>query len=604
MNTHSLLLSAAVAGLISSSSVAQSLPDMLVTASRSADTSDDTLASVTVFNRQDIERMQAHSLPELLHRVPGVDVISNGGLGQPASLFMRGTNSDHVLLLINGVKVGSPTLGNASLHLLPLDAIERIEIVRGSRSSLYGSEAIGGVIQIFTRTSQPSAWQAYAGYGANSTYKTGISYAGHTARTHYYLSASHLNSEGFNACRGDTSSGCFTLEPDDDGYDNTSFSSRLSYQLSSALRLSGHALRSEGHTEFDSSFQNEADYQQAVWGIDMDWQWAASWLTRLSYSEAVDDANNTGHQMGESVFDTRRTQWNWHNEWQLGQAHEIVFGYEFMQDEVDSSTAYTVNSRDNHGYYAQYRYLGRSWDVQAALRQDDNQQFGQHTTGNIALGISLANDLRAFLSYSTAFAAPTFNDLYFPGFSNPHLTPEQSKSLELGLSQTQKHLEWHLSLYQTEIENLISTHFDAATGAFGVDNVDEARILGAEFSTAWLTASGLDVSTHITWLEANDESTDKSLARRSPLSFNLEISETVGRATATLQVFAQEHRYDDRANQRRLPGYGVVNLRWTQQLEKHWSLRTRFDNILDKQYSTAYQYNMPSRGYFVELHYQ
>ncbi len=600
MKTLSLLIPL----LSLNSAAAKPLPDMLVTASRSAETADVALASVTVLDRKAIENSQALSLPDLLRAVPGVDIVNNGGLGQPASIFMRGTNSDHVLVLINGVKIGSPTLGNASLHLLPLDSIERIEIVRGPRSGLYGSEALGGVIHIFTRNSQSTPWQAHATYGANATTHFGLSHAGGSRQTRYYLSASRLDSDGFNACRGDASSGCFTVEPDDDGYDNTSFSARLTHQWSPALRLNAHSLRSEGHTEYDSSLQNQADYLQQVWGVDVDWQLGSSWLSHISYSQATDNADNFGNNTDHSVFDTQRTQWNWQNEWQLGQAHEVIVGYELTQDEVAGSTAYTLNARDNHGYYAQYRYLGRQWDMQAALRQEDNQQFGDHLTGNFALGFTFAQQLRAFLSYATAFAAPTFNDLYYPGFSNPSLQPEEADSLEIGLSQTQDNYQWRASLYQTQIDNLISTHFDPATGAFGVDNVDAATITGAELSASWRTAGGLDVRSQITWLDATDDANDKQLARRSPLSFNVELSETIRQSTMTIQVFAQQYRYDDRANQQRLGGYGVTHVRWEQQLDKHWSVQTRIDNVLDKEYSTVYQYNMPGRSYFIGLQYK
>jgi len=593
-----------LSGLLPSMAFAtQQLPSVLVTATRSAQTADEALASVTVLDRQAIEQKQALSLPELLRGLPGVDFVSNGGLGQPASLFMRGTNSDHVLVLIDGVKVGSPTLGNASLHWLPLDSIERIEVVRGPRSGLYGAEALGGVVQIFTRAGQATPWQGYLGYGTDETYSVGVSHSGGSQRSRYFLSASQLDSQGFNACLGDMSSGCFTLEPDDDGYDNRSFSTRLTHQWSPGVRLNAHALRSEGHSAYDSSLQNEVDYVQQLWGLDADWQLSTHWLMQLSYSEAQDNADNFGNNMGHSVFDTQRNQWHWQNQWRLGEAHDVIVGYDFSQDQVDSSTAYLFDSRDNQGYYAQYQYLGAQWNLQAAVRQEDNEQFSEHTTGNLALGLTLAEQLHAFLSYGTAFAAPTFNDLYYPGFSNPKLKPESSHSLELGLSQTQTAYQWRFSLYQTNIEDLISIGFDSATGAFAVDNVDAATIQGAEFSAAWRTVSGLDISSQITWLEAKDDATQKELARRSPLTFNLEISETLAQSKATLQILAQEHRYDDRANQRRLPGYGIVNLRWERTLDSHWTFCTRFENLLNKEYSSVYHYQMPGRSYFIELRY-
>jgi vitamin B12 transporter len=252
-----------------SSTAENTLPELVVTATRTAQTVDESLASVTVISREEIDNSQALTLPEILRGVPGLDISSNGGLGKTTSVFMRGTESDHVLVLVDGLKIGSATLGNVALEHLPLSQIERIEIVRGPRSSLYGSEAIGGVIQIFTR--QGKGIQASVGMGDDRTYQVTAGLSGATKENWYSLYADHLQTEGFNDCQGNTSGGCFTIEPDDDGYDNTSFSAKLGHRFGDSVTIEAHAMQAQGHTEYDSSFDNEADFVQQVLGLKADY---------------------------------------------------------------------------------------------------------------------------------------------------------------------------------------------------------------------------------------------------------------------------------------------------------------------------------------------
>ena len=269
--------------------VGQTAP-VVVTANRVAQTADQTLASVTVIDRTEIERRQATSLPDLLRGVPGLDVTSNGPHGKLSSIFMRGTESNHTLVLIDGLEVNSPFGGATSIEFLPLSAIDRIEIVRGPRSSLYGSEAIGGVIQIFTRRGGgPTQLQLEAGAGAHQQRQYAGAVSGESGRARYSLSAGYSESEGINACEGSFSAGCFTFEPDHDGYRNSSWSARAGYRMSQTLDVEAHALHSEGHTEFDGGFANETDFREQVLGVRLQWRASDIWTSTLHLGETRDE---------------------------------------------------------------------------------------------------------------------------------------------------------------------------------------------------------------------------------------------------------------------------------------------------------------------------
>ncbi len=240
---------------------------IIVTATRTAQTADQTLASVTVITRAEIEQQQAQSVEDVLRGVPGLSLANSGGPGKATSVFLRGTNSDHVLVLIDGVKVGSATLGTTAFEELPIDQIDRIEIVRGPRSSLYGSEAIGGVIQIFTRKGGgPTTPYFSVGAGSYRTYNASAGVSGGGTRGWYNFSANDDHTAGINACKGSLTAGCFAIEPDKDGYRNASGTVRAGYRFDNGTEVDFHALRAQGSTAFDGSFVNAAQFAQQVVG--------------------------------------------------------------------------------------------------------------------------------------------------------------------------------------------------------------------------------------------------------------------------------------------------------------------------------------------------
>lgn len=575
-----------------------------VTATRTTQKVEDSLSSTTVITRHDIERQQVRSVQELLTGLPGIGITNNGGAGKVSTLFLRGTESDHVLVLIDGIKVGSATAGTTAFQDIPVDQIERIEIVRGPRSSLYGSEAIGGVIQIFTRKGTGASKPFFSlGVGSNDTYSASAGISGGGERSWYSLSASGLDTEGFNSCNGTLSAGCYTFEADKDGYQNISGALRAGYQFDNGLKIDANALRSTGESEFDGSSTNESETVQEVIGTTLHYSPLDIWHLSLTVGRSQDQSDSFKDGVYKNRFNTRRESLSWQNDIAIAKGHLLSLGLDYLDDQVESSTAYTVSSRNNTGLFAQYQANLADYDVQLSLRQDDNQQFGTHTTGGAGLGYALSKTLRLTGTIGTAYKAPSFNELYYPGYGNANLQPEASRSVELGLRGQTKNGQWSLNAYETSIDDMIA--YSSIT--FGPANINKARIRGLE--AALITQlDGWIVNTNLTLLDPRNLSTSatagKVLPRRSKQSLRLDVDRQFDHYSygATLRAVGQ--RYDNLANTQRLAAYGIIDLRAEYQLAKDWQIQGRIENLLDKDYETAALYNQPGLGLYLTLRYQ
>lgn len=583
------------------------IPTIIITASRTAQTADETLSSVTVITRKEIERQQAQSVQDLLHGIPGVDIANNGGPGKATSVFLRGTESDHVLVLIDGVKAGSATLGTTAFQHIPVEQIERIEIVRGPRSSLYGSEAIGGVIQIFTRKGGGALKPFFSiGGGSYGTYNASAGLSGGGERGWFSLSVSGIDTEGFNACDGKPSpggAGCFTTEPDKDGYHNLSGSLRAGYRFDNGLEMDVHALRTTGETEFDGSFVNESESVQQVFGGTLRFSPTDLWDITLTAGRSRDESDNFKDGVFQSRFDTERDTVTFQNDFAIATEHLLTVGADYQDDWVDGTTAYTISSRDNTGLFAQYQGMFGDHDLQLSLRRDDNEQFGNRNTGGAGWGYALGEGLRLTASYGTAFKAPTFNELYFPGFGNPNLRPEESRSFELGLSGKANWGNWSLNAYETRIDDLIA--FDAST--FAPANIDQARIRGLE-AVLGSRLGNWDLNANLTLLDPENRSGGANdgnvLPRRARQSLRLDAERDFGRYRLGATLLAAGKRYDDLANTRELGGYSTIDLRAEYALTEDWRVQARVENLLDKDYETAAFFNQPGRSLYLTLRYQ
>ena len=577
---------------------------LIVSATRTAQSAEQTLSSVSVITRADIERLQAHSVQDVLRGLPGMAISNNGGPGKQTSLFLRGTESDHVMMLIDGVKVGSATAGLFAIQDLPIDQIERIEVVRGPRASLYGSEAIGGVIQIFTRRGggelRPSA---RVGIGSRGTREASASVSAGGERGWFSLGGSAQSTDGFDSCRGSLVAGCFTVEPDRDGYRNRSISGRAGYRFDNGLEVEGHVLRTSAEVEFDGAFQNESENRQAIHGARLAYSPLRRWRLSLSAGHARDEADSFKDAVFASQFITRRESVSLQNDIELAPGHLAVLGFDHQRDRVSGSTAYTVTSRRNRGLFGQYLGNFGEHDLEASLRHDDNQQFGASNSGSAAWGWQFHRAAGLVASYGTAFKAPSFNELYFPGFGNPNLSPEESRTVELALRGTLGALRAQLSVFQTDIDDLIS--FDAAT--FAPANIGRSRIRGLEATVTGQVAL-FDVSASLSVLDPRNRditaNRGNQLPRRPRQVLRVDVDRAFGSGLLGSTVHAEGSRYDDLANTRRLGGFVTLDLRATYRIDDAWSVQARVENLLDKQYETAGLFNQAGRGAFISLRYQ
>jgi vitamin B12 transporter len=587
---------------------ADALDRVVVTASRIAEPADAALAAVTVIDRARIERLQPSSLPDLLRGLPGVSLANNGGAGKATSLFLRGTESDHTLVLVDGLRIGSATSGGAALQDIPVDQIERIEIVRGPFSSLYGSDAIGGVIQIFTR--RPASGFApnlSVGAGSFDTQRASAGVGGRGDAGWYAVQAAHETTGGINAYRGDPSRARpeSWLDADEDGYRNTSLSLRAGTRVGQAWTLEGHALRAEGFNEYDGSINNASDSVQQVAGARV--RFAPGETLALTFNAGRTADRSDAYQRGafSSRFDTLRELGSLQADIEAGAGTASV-GIDWKRDEVDSSTPYAVASRITRGGFGQWRQDIGAHALQFSARHDDDAQFGGQSTGSASWGWGFAPGLRLSASLGSAYKAPTFNELYFPGYGIPTLRPETSRSAELGLKGRGDVLGWSVHAFQTRIDDLIV--YNPAIPPFGgPDNIDRARIRGLE-ATADGDLAGWAVRASATWLDPRNASggvlTGKVLPRRARVAGRVDLDRRFGAFSAGASVSGAGDRFDDVANRRRLGGYALTDLRLGYDLARDWSLQLTATNVFDRRYETASFYNQPGRGAFLGLRYR
>lgn len=578
---------------------------IIVTATRTAQTAEESLASVTVISRKEIERQQARSIQDLFRGVLGINVTNNGGPGKGTFLHMRGTESDHVLVLIDGIKAGSATSGTTAFENIPIEQIERIEIVRGPRSSLYGSEAIGGVIQIFTRKGVGEGIKPSFSFGGGSysTLNGSVGLSGGGKQGWFNMTVSGIGTSGFNACSGSDTAGCFTNEPDRDGYRNVAGSARAGYRFQNGLEIEGNFMHSAGKTEFDGSFVNKAVIAQQVFGGSARFSPFDFWRVNVIAGRSRDDANNYLNKVFMTRFDTTRDTITWQNDFTLHPNHQLTVGTDYQHDQVSSTEAFTVNSRSNWGVFSQYLASIAAHSVQLSLRHDDNQQFGSRVTGGAGWGYAITDRIRLLASFGSAFKAPTFNELFFPGFGNANLKPEESRSFEFGVRGNPDWGNWSLNVYETRVDELIA--FDASILAPA--NIDQARIRGLE-AVLGTQIKGWQFNGNLTFLDPENRSSGLNkgniLPRRSEQSFRLDIDRQFGRYRVGAMFLAEGERFDDLANTRKLDSYVKFDLRAEYIMSKHWRLLGRIENLFNEHYETAAFFNQPGRNFFATLRYQ
>jgi len=589
------------------------LPDTVVTATRSETDPKELATAITVYTRKDIERLQVRTLPDLFKGSLGIDIAQNGGYGQPTSLFMRGSNTNQVLVLLDGIKIGSATTGTTPFELIPIEQIERVEIIRGPQSSLYGSEAIGGVIQIFTRkgnqTEKPKV-TLEAGGGSYDTAQTAGTVSGKFGGNWYNLGVSHLDSQGF-----DTQA---SLQPNHrDGYQNTGLNARFGHRFDNNAEVEGFMMRSEGTNRYNNvggGGDNSAFINQ-TFGLTGAMNLTDNWRSHLRLGQSQDNLSTFLPDSGfESLYNSTRWNASWLNQVHLNDKHQATLGADYRLDEAQGSfpayafTGYTKPSRYDVGVFTElHSQVFDHHFINSSVRWDNNQAFGDYVTGNIGWRYNSAWGISPFASFGNAFKAPTFNDLYYPvmyGYGgNPNLKPEQSRTYEIGLAGDHKLLQWELRAYHTDADNLIS--YSGLTPV----NIDKARIEGLEgqISTNLL---GWRQQLNGSLIDPVDALTGLRLQRRATKTLSYDVSRSIGAFDVGAKVLAQDSRPDQNYNYSsytskpvNVAGYVTVDLRTAWHINKHWAISGKLNNLFNEIYQTAYSYTMADRNFFMSVHY-
>ncbi|MFZ9904681.1 MAG: TonB-dependent receptor domain-containing protein [Steroidobacteraceae bacterium] len=578
---------------------------VVVTATRLNEELDESLASVTVIERVEIDQMQARTLDEILRGIEGITIARQGGIGQPTSLYMRGGESDHVLWLVDGVRIGSVSSGIPAIQDLPVDSIERIEIVRGVRSSLYGPDAMGGVVQIFTRRGAGASQTLRLTGGSNGTRQAALGFGGSVNGWSLDLQASLFETDGTNACLGlpfPPGGGCFTSEPDRDPYENHNLNARVGYQFASGSSAEAFVQRAEADVAFDGSFLNRSDLVNQVAGFKAQHDWAQGWRSTLTLGRSWDESTSFS-PAGDytSTFNSRRDSATFQTDVSMA-VGTLVLGADWLLDRVASDVGFDIDSRFNRAWFAQYTAGIDRWQWGVSARSDDNEQFGTHQTGTVSVGYRPSAGWQWYASAGTAFKAPSFNELYYPGFSNPDLKPEKSRSLELGVKRREAWGRWSVSLYRNEVDDLVA--YDVAI--FKPNNVASALLQGAEGQVQW-TFGAMRFTHSLSWLSAEDRSDGFNRGRELPRRPNWS-----GKTSAHWQgndwslgsdVYWMGQRYDDLANSRQLGGVVTVDLSSEWRLTPALAMQLRVANAFDRRYETATLYPALGREFLLSVRY-
>ena len=591
------------------------LSDTLITANRDVELRSNSSAASTVFTRTDIERLRPISVPHLLTQVPGVQVANYGARGAAYGLYVRGTSTAQTLVLVDGIRIDLATGSGAALQFLNVDQIERIEVLRGSRSAIHGADAVGGVIQVFTRRGDGDGLRPFVriAAGSDSTFERTLGLSGGDERTRFNLSAGLTETAGID--RTHTS---FPSDADDDAYRNRSLALSLSHQFTADLEGGLTLLDQRGKAETDNPYGREDEniaylyhptvpydkYSISATTLWLDGQVNDSWRSRIQLGHSENKQENLDKLFPTStVNNTYRDSVHWLNTLTLGQGHSLRLGLDYLDDKVRGTNDFGIGSRDNRAAFAQHSYQGTRFGTELGVRHDDNEQFGTENTFNGALSYQLNADNQLIVSYSEGFRVPTFADLYWPLYDgyqgNPNLKPEKSRSYEL---QWRSHLgpttELEASLYRSDFRDLITT---ITTNDFPWEgtsaNVNRARVNGFEATLRqqWLGWQG---ELAVSIIDPRDRGTGKTLPNRARRTANLNLDRQFGDIGIGATLTAVSSSYANPANSSELPGYGLLDLRASWQASDALVFDLKLANVLDKEYSRLlYSYSQDWQEY-------
>jgi vitamin B12 transporter len=576
------------------------LQPITVTATRSPSRVTDLVSEVSVIDRQMLDRLSGRTLVEVLSSQPGIQFASNGGLGKNSSLFIRGLDPRHTLLLIDGMRLGSATTGAPSLDNLPLEAIESIEIVRGPMSALYGSDAVGGVIQVFTRRGREGVHpNAKATVGSNRYGQ----FVGGVAMGEGSLDAAvrvqHTETRGFST----TPAGTTAHDPDDDGFRQHGGSVRLGWQATSDWRVEGQALETNGLSHFDDGrgVDSRAHLRNRLLSMRATGRMQEGVRTTLSAAQSVDEFDTLASSFSVGEIKTVQRQFSWETTLATPAGTALALLERIDQHVSRPGTPFTVSDRTiNAAALGLNGSEGRhTW--QASIRRDHNSQFGGQTTGAFGWGVEVAPRWRVGASAGTSFVAPSFNQLYFPNFGNPNLLAEEGTHGELMVQWSGEQHSVRAAWFDNRIDNYITTT------ANGPRNIGRARIDGVTLSYEGQLGP-LSVVATLDHLEPRNAKPDapndgKQLPRRAKNAGRVQADWTTGLVTLGAAVMAFSERFDNASNTVRLPGYATLDLHAEWKFAPDWQFAARLNNLADKHYETARGFNQPGREAYLSVRY-
>lgn len=583
----------------------------VVTASRYEQSQDDIIPSITVIDREDILNLQAINILDVLALQQGIDVARNGGNGTATSVFMRGTNSNHTLVLIDGMRVSSSFTGSFAWEHLPISQIERIEIVRGTRVSYYGSDAIGGVINIITRKQQ-NLYARYTG-GSFGTHNFDVGYGNATDKTQYSLILGSQKTDGFSA----TNEEGFVFNPDDDGYENLSLNLSASVNLQNS-QLSFNYLEARGDIEFDSFFNvGQSDTTERVARLRWQGQIFNQWDTEIALGH---NRNSLLTQVFSNRFKSQRNTLDvllnkgFNN-------HHVGFGVTVRNDESTFNN-FLVNalnysdSSDNYAAFANWTGTFNKHTLSISGRFDDNEVYGSDTTADLDWAYQFTDKVRFNFSAGSAFHAPNLNELFSPNFQglvfspelgefvnffsfegNPDLRPEESVNYEMGLkTQLTDTQQLSFNVFYYDIDNLID--FQGQT--FKPVNVNESTIKGIEADYSYQN-NGFNLNVNATVQDANNDLTDTPLLRRPDNKLNISVDKFFNKFSIGSSVRYASENPDFGV---RLDSYTVIDLRAAYKFDEHWRVALRIENAADEDYQIINGFNTSGAAGYLTIEWQ
>jgi vitamin B12 transporter len=548
----------------------------------------ESLSSVTEIEQEDIRRTQPREFSELLRGQPGVSVQTSGGVGQQTSVYVRGHESDATVLLVNGIRIRSATAGIPAWSAIPPQLVNRVEVVRAGRSSLYGSDAMGGVVQIFTAPQEEGqrGW-VESGAGNLDTQQYGVGLSAVDDDSSLNVGINRYSTDGSAVVEGG----------EDKAYENTAGTFNASQEFYNGVRVNLTYLGADGHVEYEGGSK---DFLFQTAGVAAEVPINNYWRAALQFSDARDEQTFFS-SFAPFVLDTNTRTSRLEN-WFSAGAHEFVVGAETMTDKVQGSASFTESSRRNDAYFGQALLHFGPTNLHLSLRTDDSEAFGTHETWGAALGHSFGAGYLLRLNAGTSFRAPTFNDLYSPFGGNPDLEPEEGLSYEIGLERKVANWFWGVTLYKSEVENLIVSFFPQPS-----QNAEEAELQGIEVEAGW-TNHGWSVEAALSAGDFENKQTGEQLVYRPEQTARLDIDRNFERFYLGTTIRAESDK-PDRAGEPRISGYGVWDLRAGVTLAENFVTRLTVSNVLDEKreqavYSAPVNYVTSGRTFMASVRYE